>query len=235
MSSRNPAAYFDEEQAASYDARFTKLAPIRDALHLMMGCILSELPADARVLCVGVGTGAELLAMAKKFPGWQFTAVEPSAPMIAICRRRAAEEGIAQRCVFHEGYLDSLPPSGEFDAATSILVSQFVVDPGARRDFFHGIAARLVPGGYLVSADLCAELGTPDYERTLEVWLRLLATTGIAPEQQMENMRKAYGRDVAVIPPAQMGALLRSSGFESPVLFFQTLLIHAWFARLPGA
>jgi tRNA (cmo5U34)-methyltransferase len=233
MSSQNPAAYFDKEQAASYDERFAKLAPIPNALHLLMGGILSELPAEARVLCVGVGTGAELLALAKRFPGWRFIAVEPSAPMLEICRRRAAEESIEERCVFHEGYLDSLPPSEKFHAATSVLVSQFLVEPEARLDFFRGIGERLLPGGYLVSADLSAELGSPHGELLLDGWFRLLATTGLQQEQ-IENMRKAYQRDVAVIPPDEVAMLLRSAGFDSPVLFFQALLIHAWFAKLPG-
>ena len=233
MSSQNPSAYFDKKQAASYDERFAKLAPIRDALHLLMGGILSELPAEARVLCVGVGTGAELLALAKRFPGWRFTAVEPSAPMLEICRRRAVEESIEERCVFHEGYLDSLPPSEKFHAATSILVSQFLVEPGARLNFFRGIGERLLPGACLVSADLSAELGSPHGELILDGWFRLLATTGLQQEQ-MENMRRAYRRDVAVVPPDEVAALLRSSGFDSAALFFQTLLIHAWFAKLPG-
>ena len=46
------------------------------------------------------------------------------------------------RCEFHEGYLDSLPSSEPFGAATSLLVSQFVRDPVARAEFF-----RASPGG----------------------------------------------------------------------------------------
>ena len=77
------------------------------------------------------GTGQELVYLAEKFPRWRFAAVEPSAPMLAVCRRKAEERGVAPRCVFHEGYLDSLPPSAPFDAATSLLVSQFILDPEA--------------------------------------------------------------------------------------------------------
>ena len=44
-------------------------------------------------------------------------------------------------------------------------------------------------------------------------------------------MRAAYDRDVAILPPAEVAAIVASAGFEAPVQFLQTGLIHAWFAR----
>lgn len=46
-----------DQQAASYDARWAKTAPIRDALYLLLNTLFIELPANARILSVGVGTG----------------------------------------------------------------------------------------------------------------------------------------------------------------------------------
>ncbi|MCU0544466.1 MAG: hypothetical protein MUE44_20220 [Oscillatoriaceae cyanobacterium Prado104] len=51
---------FDRERASRYDQQFAKLAPMRDALNLSIRMVLSELPEDARILCVGVGTGCEI-------------------------------------------------------------------------------------------------------------------------------------------------------------------------------
>lgn len=233
MSSPRPPAFFDKSQAATYDERFKNLAPIREVMLLLAGAMLSKLPAEARILCVGVGTGAEILFLADKFPGWTFTAVEPSGPMLDVCRSKAGDAGIAGRCVFHEGYLESLPASEKFHAATSILVSQFILDPEARRGFFSGMAERLLPGGYLMSADLSADLSSTNYDRLLDAWSRL-HTFADMPPGQLERYRSAYGRDVAVTPPEELGLLIASGGFEEVTLFYQALLIHAWFARRPA-
>ncbi len=207
----------------------TRLAPLRNALQLLLESILCELPTDAHVLCVGAGTGSELIALAQRFPEWTFTAVEPSAPMLEVCQRKVNECGIASRCDFHGGYLDSLPLSDAFDAATSLLVSQFVLDPASRSDFFREIFRRLKPGGWLVNADLAADTKSHAYQRLLEIWWRTMRTADV-PAEGLERMRAAYGRDVAVLPPETVQALMVSGGFGSPVQFLQTGLIHAWYA-----
>jgi tRNA (cmo5U34)-methyltransferase len=233
MKNQGPAVFFDQANAATYDTRFAKVAAMKDALHLLVRLVFSELPADARILCVGAGTGAELLYLAQAYPQWRFTAVEPSAPMLDICRRHAEASGIASRCTFHEGYLDSLPEADAYDAATSILVSQFIMQPQERRQFFQEISRRLRPGGLLVSADLCADRSSPTYDNLFEAWLKVWKYAGM-PAENIANLSSAFGRDVAVLPPAEVGAMIESGGFETPVLFFQTVLIHAWFAVRPG-
>ncbi|WP_287127583.1 class I SAM-dependent methyltransferase [Candidatus Cyanaurora vandensis] len=230
MQNQESVIIFDQERAASYDQRFAKLAPLRDALHLSIRFILAELPTEARILCVGVGTGSELIDLAQAFPQWHFTAVEPAAPMLDICRQRAEACGVTSRCTFHEGYLDSLPASPAFAGATCLLVSQFFTQPDERRDFFRQIAARLGSNGYLVSADLASDQSTPAYRSLLEVWVRMLKYSGV-PTEEVEKFLAAYGRDVAVLPPREVASIIAASGFDIPVLFLQTLLIHAWYAR----
>jgi len=230
MQRPEPSVAFGPEHAAAYDQRYAKLSPMRDALHLLISAVLADLPAEARILCVGAGTGAELIYLAEKFPLWRFAVVEPSAPMLEVCRRKAEACHITSRCVFHEGYLESLPPSVAFDAATALLVSQFILNPEARASFFRAIAARLRPGGYLVSADLASDLTSATYQNLLEIWLRLMRETGSSSEQ-LEKLRVAYGRDVAVLPVEQVSSIIASAGFETPVLFLQTCLIHAWYAQ----
>lgn len=210
------------------------MAPINDALHLLTGAVLSELPPKAKILCVGAGTGAEILYLAQKFPEWHFTAVEPSIAMLAVFQRRAEEHGISSRCVFHQGYLDSLPANGLFDAATAFLVSQFIQERQVRSQFFQSIAERLCPKGVLVSSDLAGNLAGTDCQDLLDVWFRLMSDSSTSPER-IERMREAYHRDVAVLPPQDVSNIITLGGFASPVLFFQVGMIHAWYAKTISA
>jgi tRNA (cmo5U34)-methyltransferase len=222
-------AIFDRN-ALSYDAQWSKLAPLRDTLQLLIAALLTDLRDDARILCVGAGTGEEMVDLARRRPRWTFTAVEPSAAMLDVCRRKAEEGGFADRCVFHAGYLDSLPPAENFDAATALLVSQFILDRTTRRDFFHEIGERLRPGGWLISSDLMADTRSAEYRSLAEVWWRAMRAAD-APPDGFERMLAAYERDVAILPFAEVAAIIASGGFAAPVEFFQAGLIHAWFAR----
>jgi tRNA (cmo5U34)-methyltransferase len=223
-----------DQQAPRYDKQWAKLAPIRDGLHFLLESVFAELPVDARVLCVGVGTGAELAHLARKFPRWSFTAVEPSGAMLDVCRQRAATEGIASRCYFHEGYVDSLPSMDMHDAATCFLVSQFVLEREARSGFFRSIASKLHPGGLLASSDLASEVGSDADKSLVHAWMNMMAAADISPEARARTLA-AWESDVAILPPAEVASIIESGGFEAPVQFFQAGLIHAWISRrAPG-
>ncbi|KAB2318139.1 class I SAM-dependent methyltransferase [Betaproteobacteria bacterium SCN1] len=225
-------AVFDR-QAENYDGQWGKTAAIREALFFLLEAVFSGLPAQAHVLCVGAGTGEEIAYLARRFPGWRFTAAEPSGAMLDVCRRKADEEGFLARCSFHEGYVEALPREAGFDAATCFLVSHFLLDQETRATLFRDIAVRLRPGGMLASSDLASDAVSGEYEALLGVWMNMLATAGI-PAEGLARMRDAYARDVAILPPARVAALIQSAGFDAPVAFYQAGLIHAWFAKRAG-
>ena len=219
-----------DQQAAGYDRQWSKTAPIRDCLYFLLEPMLAGLAPDARILCVGVGTGNELARLARAFPGWTFTAVEPSGAMLDVCRQRAETEGFTARCHFHHGFLDSLPANEPRDAATCFLVSQFLVDREERARFFRDIATRLRPGGLLASTDLASDIDSPAYETLLPAWLRMMAAADVSPDA-IERIRAAYSTDVAVLPPSQIESILIDGGFDNPTRFFQAGLLHGWVSR----
>jgi tRNA (cmo5U34)-methyltransferase len=225
-------AAFGEKQAASYDDRFAKASAMRDAMHLVTRLALGELKDDARVLCVGAGTGLEIGCLAAAFPQWRFMAVEPAPAMLAQCRKRAGAEGFADRCEFHEGFLESLPEGEPYDAATCLLVSHFLERP-ERSEFFTEIARRLQPGATLVTADLASAVGTPGHARLMAVWRRmwLLCDT---PIEQVDQMLTEFEKKVPLLPPADVVELVCAAGFEAPTSILQTLLIHGWSFRRAG-
>ncbi len=217
---------FSKDTASSYDNQRDKLTPIKDALHLCIHMLFSKLPSNARILCIGAGTGSELIYLAQAFPKWHFTVVEPASAMLDVCCQRTKDLNFFSRCTFHEGYLDSLPDADAFDAATSILVSHFIVDPGERSKYFSEIASRLIPGAYLVNADLASDMSTSEYKSLLEVWVNM------HDHADMPVRVESFGSKVAMVPIGEVESIIKSSGFNLPVLFFQTLLIHAWFSKV---
>jgi tRNA (cmo5U34)-methyltransferase len=222
-------ALFDKT-AATYDKQWERMAPLRQAIHLLMEAIFAELPEKANILCVGAGTGAEMIQLAQTFPQWTFTAVDPSDAMLAVCRQRLGELGLSDRCTLHCGYLDTLEPTDAFDAATALLVSQFILDKTTRIQFFQSIANRLVPGGILVSSDLSADLALPADQALMAMWFRVMKVGGLA-KNDIEKMRAAYHNDVAVLPATEVTHIIKSGGFEAPTSFFQSGLIHAWYGK----
>ena len=92
------AAVFDEKFAGSYDKQLDKVGAIKDAMHLAIMIVLSNVPKNARILCVGAGTGEELIYLARTFSDWHFTVVEPAPAMMVQCQAKIQQLGITCRC-----------------------------------------------------------------------------------------------------------------------------------------
>lgn len=229
MEKEEVVALFDK-QAESYDTQWSRLSAINGAMYLLVDALLSGLPSEANILCVGAGTGAEIVYLAKRFPKWRFTAVEPSSHMLGVFRIKAEESGILSRCRLHAGYVDSVPVGESFDAATAFLVSQFILDRSERTEFFRAIASRLRSEGLLISSDLAGDLNAGEFEDLLEVWFKVMSDGGVSDEG-IARMREAYAKDVAVLPASEVGEIIQQGGFDAPARFYQAGLIHAWFAR----
>ncbi|MBK1881258.1 class I SAM-dependent methyltransferase [Luteolibacter pohnpeiensis] len=222
-----PELLFDRERAANYDQFTGRIPGLRDTMLHFLGAVMADLPADSRILCVGVGTGNELIFLAKLYPDWTFVGIDPSEPMMNICRTKVAEAGLADRCELHTGYLDSLALDRGFDAATCLLVSHFLMETSERQELFANIAKHLKPGGMLVSADLATAIDTPAYRALTAPWFRLLLPPE-ATQKDFENARSAHGTAVALLDPVEVESLIQSAGFTQPVRLYQCLLIHGW-------
>ena len=171
---------------------------------------------------------AQWQLLAPLHPTWRFTLVDPSEAMLDVARAHALREGFADRCSFHPGLLATLPPEPHA-AATSLLVSHFLTDEGARRSYFREIAQRLEVGGVLVNADLCADREAETFPGLMELWLRMLDHSGVAASRGA--FPAAFGRDVAVHGPDQVAAFIAEAGFTSPIPCFQAVLMRGWVAH----
>lgn len=223
--------FFNQEMAKRYDERNSKLAAISDNLHFLIRLVLADLPSRARILCVGVGTGAEIVSLAKVRPEWTFVGVDPSREMLEMCRARLAQEGVGERCELIHGYVQDTPEAPAFDAVLSVLVAHFIAR-AERRAFYANVFQRLKPEGCFVSAEISADLDAAEFPAMLKNWEQVQALMGATPDS-LRHLDDTLRNALSVLSPSETVALWRESGFSMPVQFFQAFMIHGWYARKP--
>ena len=220
MSGESVSAHFGDAAAvARYAEGPPRMVPGFDGLHRMMAILLAEgTGTEAEVLVLGAGGGLELRTLAAAQPGWRFTGVDPSAPMLALAREAVGAE--MARMTLVEGVIDDAP-EGPFDAATCLLTLHFL-EAEDRLRTLRALHRRLRPGAPFVAAHLSA----PREGRAR--WIdRYAAFAGIAPAQAREGV----GQRLPILDPAEDEAILREAGFGGVEMFYAGLAFRGWVAR----
>jgi tRNA (cmo5U34)-methyltransferase len=189
--------------------------------------VLKDLPAQARVLCVGVGTGAEILSLSAAFPQWTFVGVDPAIGMLDVCRERLSQAGVLSRCELIQGYVHDVPPGEYFDAVLSVLVAHFVKRE-ERLNFYEAMFSRLRANGILINTEISFDLDSREFPSMLENWTAVQALMGASPES-LANLSVTLRDMLSVISPVETESLLRQSGIALPVRFFQAFMIAGWY------
>ena len=225
MNKPNPD-FFNDEMAEKYDQRNQNLAPIADGLHFLSSLVLNKLPQDSKVLSVGAGTGAEILFLAKAFPSWTFVAVDPSRSMLDVCQKRLEKAGISHRVELVVGETKALPSDSVFDCALSFLVGHFIPEK-LRFDFYNHMVERLKSGGILLNAEISYDLDSPEFSFMLDNWKMVQSLMGATPES-LVTIPKTLKEILHILPPKNVEDLLKKSGINQPVQFYQAFMISAW-------
>ncbi len=87
------------------------------ALTYLQSLPVSETPP--RVIDVGTGSGAIIIALAKHFPNAEYQAVDLSPEALAIAQENAAKHGLAEKIQFEIGDLLAAQPENVFDLVVS--------------------------------------------------------------------------------------------------------------------
>ena len=101
---------------------------------------------------IGCGPGDVIIRLARTRPDLHVTAIDGSAPMIALARDAVATAGLAERITVMQGYVPGVPlPAQGFDAVLSKDLLHHVPDPSV---LWKEIARLARPGAVIYVMDL---------------------------------------------------------------------------------
>lgn len=227
--SQSPPDFFTQELALAYDERNRRLSPISDNMHFLIRLVLQELPVHSRVLCVGVGTGAEIFSLAHAFPEWKFVGVDPSASMLAVCAERLKKAGLWDRCELVHGYIHDVTAVESFDGVLGVLVGHFVRHED-RLGFYQNMTARLKKGGVFINTEISYDLNSDKFPSMLKNWEQIQARMGATPES-LANLPKQLREFLTILSNDEVEELMSQCALEIPIKFFQAFMISGWHAR----
>lgn len=223
--------HFDAQRASVYDSKIRKVVPGYETMHdLSLSLLHHHFPAQAHILVAGAGTGQEVIACAQVNPAWQITGVDPTDKMLSIAKIHVEYANLAERVDLHLGEVKDLPPEVHFDAATSILVMQFLPDNGGKKGYLREIASRLKPGGKFIVIDLVGDKAAKEFEVFLSSWKARQLRLGEDAEEVQKEFEHIL-RDIGFITENRMSDLLQEAGFRNIGKFFQAYLFCGWIAE----
>jgi tRNA (cmo5U34)-methyltransferase len=225
---------FGADRAAHYDAQTAIALAGGQALYeLGVSALTSRLDGQeaASLLFVGLGTGAELVPYNRfDVPGWSFTGVDPSDAMLAVARKRLADEGLLARTRLHVGELSTLPPGPLFDGGQMLGVLHHVTEEADRLELLREVTRRLKPGAPLVVG--CRVGMDPEL---WDVELRRWRAHGV-PREELERRRQGLMSMPFIESDAALFEMFAQTGLVAPRPIFVSLQFKVFLVRSePGA
>ena len=229
---REAAAKFDSERAGEYERQSRIALGGYEACHELAACLLAAtLGQDVprHVLVVGAGgTAQEIQTLGRLEPSWQFTAVDPSPPMLEQALERLRALGLHARTQAVLGEVQDLPAGQKFDAATLVGVLHHLPGKAAKQAILRAIAVRLPAGGPLILAGNASSYASRPL--LLKAWAERWRMFGASRSEVQNKLAKILqGAD----PPASEGEalqLLAEAGFARAERFFSSLFWTGWIA-----
>lgn len=176
-------------------------APLRNSALSLSAAALSTQPQH--IVDLGSGTGADAIALAKRFPEARVHALDVSAELLGRVENAAAHAGLAERVELHEADLNSdwtaaIPE--EVDLVWAALAMHHLKDSA---QVLSQVFKKLRPGGVFTLIEMSGDTrfepavvqnqvqNTPSHGHT--DWTNLLEEAGFAVVEQHEQDFQAHG------------------------------------------
>lgn len=220
---------FENMGVDAYDGFNLHFQSLSESMHFLTMLTLKDLPENANILCVGVGTGADIMNLAKMKKKWNFTGIEPSGAMLDGCKKKIEVEGLSDRCDFFQGYLSDFDSNKKYDATLCFFVFHFI-EREERKKIYADMKKYLKEGGYVIHSEISFDGESEEYPHLLENWKSLHGYAG-ATAEKLSQMGDNLRSQLAILSPEETKQLIQECGLKDPTHFFQSFFIHAWHSR----
>ena len=219
---------FDHEMASEYERGVRRTLPTYDVMYKMTHSYLRQNVGEhASILIVGAGGGTELEVFGKENDGWFFTAVDPSASMLAAAESKTEQLGYRQRVEFIKGTVEDLDGENSFDAATNMLVLHFIPSMVDKREAFRKINRLMKPGAPFVLASMFGVPGEQEFEEKVKLWKLYWLDRTALNQEAVDNMEDSI-RNLSFLSEEEIRSLLEDSGFTRITKFMETAMFGSW-------
>ena len=229
---------FEDMGGEHYDKNNASFHAVLEMVQTLNSLILKDLPENARILSVGIGTGADIIELAKNNPKRSFVGIEPAKAMLDECERKLEKAGVLERCTLFHGYLEEYEKkheeeyesTDEFDAILCLFVMHFLKDLSKRSQMMASFAKKLKKKGTLIQTEISVDTASKEYDSLIKNWMATHALTG-ADEEKLKKIPEMIENTLGVISPKETERLLKENGFSLPIQYMQAFLIRGWYAR----
>lgn len=184
-------------------------------------------PAKARILDLGGGTGALTAAVLEGLPEAEVQLLDIDPKMLAEAKQRLARFGSRAR-ITEGSFFDPLP---KVDAVVASLSLHHVRELDAKVRLYEGIRRSLGPGGIFLNLDVTIsndpELSRLDYTR----WAKGMGAHGIDEKAARKHLADWATEDRYFSLAEEFSALIQA-GFARPECFWKRPPATIWGARL---
>ncbi len=211
---------FNTNKVDKYDENIARVMPGYQTSHELVQYLLEDtLPATSKILVAGCGTGKEIIDYSTNNLQWQFLGFDPSEKMISIAKDKMIANNCADKVHFVTGLIDDVS-EGDFDAATSILVMQFIQSNEEIQDFLNGISGKLKSGAPLVLVYLEGDKNLKEYQILNSAWKAQQLDTRNDDQSVIEEFTQREDK-TRFISRKDINTFLNKAGFSEPVNFFK--------------
>lgn len=155
-----------------------------------------SLVSGDRVAEIGCGTGRNLVALARRYPGVRLYGIDASAEMLLTAEQHIRRAGLAERITLAHGLGEELDAKAMFDLDRpfdAVMISYALTMIPAWSAVVERAVGQLRPAGRLAVVDFWDQHDLPAwFQRLLQGWLALF---DVRPRRDMPDFFKRFAGD----------------------------------------